>query len=473
MRWSQSLWRLAGGRYRRPSHSVWSRRSSGAAAASAEARRHGDSDLASRNRIRNFSIIAHIDHGKSTLADRLMQTTNTISKDLLLNKQQLLDDMDLERERGITIKMRAVRMMYQSPRGEYQLNLIDTPGHVDFSYEVSRSLAAVEGALLVIDASQGVQAQTVANVDLAIENDLEILTVLNKIDLPHADPDRALKEVESIIGLDPGDAVLISAKTGFGISNLLEAIVDRFPHPKEPLDLPLRALIFDSYYDVYRGVVVFVRITGGSVRRGDKIRVMSSKAEYFVEDTGIFSPQMRSVQTGLKSGEVGYIIANVKNIADVPVGDTITLSGNQGAKAPLPGYRTAKPMVFSGLFPHNGDDFDKLRDAISKLKLNDASLVYQPDSNSALGQGFRCGFLGLLHMDIVKERLEREYSLSLLCTTPSVTYRVTDRKGLVSEVTNPCDIPHDASSIEEPFVRVDILAPSEYLGALMEVFRVM
>uniref|UniRef100_A0A7S2ZYB7 Translation factor GUF1 homolog, mitochondrial n=1 Tax=Rhodosorus marinus TaxID=101924 RepID=A0A7S2ZYB7_9RHOD len=423
------------------------------------------------SKIRNFSIIAHVDHGKSTLADQLMRFTNTVDARRLEEGQQILDDMDLEKERGITIKMRSVRMNYINRSQNYQLNLIDTPGHVDFSYEVSRSLAAVEGALLVIDASQGVQAQTVANVDLAIENDLEIFAVLNKIDLPHAETGKVLKELEVVIGLDPTDAILISAKNGFGIDKVLQGIVDRIPHPTGSSREPLKALVFDSYYDVYKGVVVFVRLKGGRLRKGDKIQVMSSKSNYTVEEVGTFTPNMTKLDKGISSGEVGYVMCGAKQIGDIPVGDTITLSGEGGATEPLPGYKKVKPMVFCGIFPIDGDDFKKLRTSVEKLKLNDASLDYQVDNSSALGMGFRCGFLGLLHMDIVIERLEREYDLSLLCTTPSVTYRVVQVDGSIEELSNPSLIPKNLREIQEPFVKVEVMLSSSKMGAVIDLFR--
>jgi GTP-binding protein LepA len=420
------------------------------------------------SRIRNFSIIAHIDHGKSTLADRLLQVTNTVSAREM--KDQLLDNMDLERERGITIKLQAARMNYKAKDGQdYVLNLIDTPGHVDFSYEVSRSLAACEGALLVVDASQGVEAQTLANVYLAIENDLEIIPVLNKIDLPGAEPDRVTGEIEEIIGLDCTDAIRASAKEGIGIDDILEAIVEKVPPPQDTVNEPLRALIFDSYYDAYRGVIVYFRVMDGTVKKGDRVRFMASKKEYQIDELGILSPNQIQVDS-LHAGEVGYLAAAIKSVEDARVGDTITLA-TAAAPSPLPGYTEAKPMVFCGLFPTDADQFEDLREALEKLRLNDAALHYEPETSSAMGFGFRCGFLGLLHMEIVQERLEREYDLDLITTAPSVIYKVTKIDGEVLYIDNPSHLPDPQyrDKIEEPYVKVEMITPETYVGALMEL----
>ncbi len=420
------------------------------------------------NRIRNFSIIAHIDHGKSTLADRLLQFTGTVEQRQM--KEQFLDNMDLERERGITIKLQAARMNYQAKDGEaYVLNLIDTPGHVDFSYEVSRSLAACEGALLVVDASQGVEAQTLANVYLALEHNLEIIPVLNKIDLPGADPDRVIGEVEEIIGLDCSGAILASAKEGIGIEEILEAIVKRVPPPRDKLHEPLRALIFDSYYDSYRGVIVYFRVMDGNVKTGDRIHLMASGKEYEIDEIGILAPTQKPVQQ-LHAGEVGYLAASIRAVADARVGDTITLASAK-AKEALPGYTEANPMVFCGMFPIDADQFEDLREALSKLELNDAALHYEPETSSAMGFGFRCGFLGLLHMEIVQERLEREYNLDLIITAPSVVYQVTTNKGEVLLIDNPSRLPgpNDREKIEEPYVKVEMITPEVYVGTLMEL----
>lgn len=420
------------------------------------------------SRIRNFSIIAHIDHGKSTLADRLLQVTGTVADRQM--KEQFLDNMDLERERGITIKLQAARMNYTAKDGqEYVLNLIDTPGHVDFSYEVSRSLVACEGALLVVDASQGVEAQTLANVYLALEHNLEIIPVLNKIDLPGADPERIRAEIEEVIGLDCSGAILASAKEGLGIDEILEAIVHLVPPPADNVDQPLRALIFDSYYDIYRGVVVYFRVMDGKVKKGDKIRLMASGKEYVLDEVGILSPGQVQVNE-LHAGEVGYLAAAIKAVEDARVGDTITLA-NAPAPEPLPGYAQAKPMVFCGLFPIDADQFPDLREALDKLKLNDAALAYEPETSSAMGFGFRCGFLGLLHMEIVQERLEREYNLDLIVTAPSVVYRVTTNKEEIIYVDNPSTLPapNERLKIEEPYVKVDLITPEEYVGTLMEL----
>jgi GTP-binding protein LepA len=420
------------------------------------------------SQIRNFCIIAHIDHGKSTLADRLLQKTGTVSdRDM---KAQFLDTMDLERERGITIKLQAARMNYTARDSQaHVLNLIDTPGHVDFSYEVSRSLVACEGALLVVDASQGVEAQTLANVYLAIENNLEIIPVLNKIDLPGADPERVKQEIEDIIGLDCSNAILASAKAGIGIDEILEAIVYLVPPPADTVTEPLRALIFDSYYDSYRGVIVYFRVMDGTLRRGDRIRLMISGKEYDIDELGVLSPNQIQVDE-LHAGEVGYISAAIKSVEDARVGDTITLVKSP-ATEPLPGYVEAKPMVFCGLFPTDSDQFEDLREALEKLRLSDAALQYEPETSSAMGFGFRCGFLGLLHMEIVQERLEREYNLDLITTAPSVIYKVTLIDGTVVEIDNPSTLPDPQAreSIEEPYVRVDMIAPEEFVGALMEL----
>jgi GTP-binding protein LepA len=420
------------------------------------------------NRIRNFSIIAHIDHGKSTLADRLLQDTGTVTAREM--KEQFLDNMDLERERGITIKLQAARMEYTAKDGQmYVLNLIDTPGHVDFSYEVSRSLAACEGALLVVDASQGVEAQTLANVYLALENNLEIIPVLNKIDLPGAEPERVRAEIEEVIGLDCSDAILASAKEGIGVPEILEMIVQRVPPPQETVDQPLRALIFDSYYDAYRGVIVYFRVMDGKVKKGDRVRLMASNKEYVIDEVGILAPTQVEVEE-LHAGEVGYIAAAIKAVGDARVGDTITLAAKP-AESALPGYIEAKPMVFCGMFPTDADQFADLREALEKLKLNDAALNYEPETSSAMGFGFRCGFLGLLHMEIVQERLEREYNLDLIITAPSVVYRVMTIKGEELFIDNPSKLPdpQHREKIEEPYVKLDIITPETYVGTLMEL----
>ncbi|HIK39851.1 translation elongation factor 4 [Thermoleptolyngbya sp. M55_K2018_002] len=418
--------------------------------------------------IRNFSIIAHIDHGKSTLADRLLQTTGTVSNREM--KEQFLDNMELERERGITIKLQAARMNYRGEDGQdYVLNLIDTPGHVDFSYEVSRSLAACEGALLVVDASQGVEAQTLANVYLALEHNLEIIPVLNKIDLPGAEPDRVKGEIEEIIGLDCSSAILASAKEGIGISEILESIVHLVPPPQDTVQEPLRALIFDSYYDSYRGVIVYFRVMDGTLKKGDRIRLMASRKEYQIDELGVLSPNQIQVDE-LHAGEVGYLSAAIKAVADARVGDTITLA-TAPAKEPLPGYTEAKPMVFCGLFPTDADEFEDLREALEKLRLNDAALQYEPETSSAMGFGFRCGFLGLLHMEIVQERLEREYDLDLITTAPSVIYKVRLLDGSEVYIDNPSHLPdpQKREAIEEPYVQVDMITPEEFVGPLMEL----
>ena len=420
------------------------------------------------SRIRNFSIIAHIDHGKSTLADRLLQATGTIEdRDM---KAQVLDNMDLERERGITIKLQAARMDYTAKDGQkYVLNLIDTPGHVDFSYEVSRSLAACEGALLVVDASQGVEAQTLANVYLAMDNDLEIIPILNKIDLPGADPDRVKGEVEEVVGIDCSSAIYASAKEGIGIPEILERIVLQVPPPADTTAEPLRALVFDSYYDAYRGVVVYFRIMDGILNVGDKVLFMASDKEYVIDELGILAPSQIKVDS-LHAGEVGYLAASIKAVGDARVGDTVTLA-NRPAAEPLPGYAEATPMVFCGLFPTDADQFPDLRDALSKLSLNDAALKFEPENSSAMGFGFRIGFLGLLHMEIIQERLEREYNLDLIATAPSVVYQVTTIKGETMLVDNPSRLPDPAQrdKIEEPYVQLDMITPEVYVGILMEL----
>ena len=420
------------------------------------------------SRLRNFCIIAHIDHGKSTLADRLLQDTGTVAaRDM---QEQFLDNMELERERGITIKLQAARMQFKASDGEiYTLNLIDTPGHVDFSYEVSRSLQACEGALLVVDASQGVEAQTLANVYLALGNDLEIIPVLNKIDLPGADADRISQEIEDIIGLDTSNAIHASAKTGLGIPDILQAIVDRVPPPDDTTKEPLKALIFDSYYDPYRGVIVYFRVVSGRLTNKDKVLLMASKKTYELDEIGVMSPDQKPVDE-LHAGEVGYLAASIKAVADARVGDTITLASNP-ADAPLPGYTEAKPMVFCGLFPTDADQYPDLRDALDKLKLSDAALQYEPETSSAMGFGFRCGFLGLLHMGIVQERLEREYKLDLIVTAPSVIYKVNMVDGTTVMVDNPATLPDPQAreSIEEPYVKMEIYSPNSFNGTLMEL----
>lgn len=418
--------------------------------------------------IRNFSIVAHIDHGKSTLADRILEMTDSISKREM--KNQILDDMPLERERGITIKLNAVALTYHAKDGEdYIFHLIDTPGHVDFSYEVSRSLAACEGAVLVVDATQGVEAQTLANVFLALDNDLEILPVINKIDLPSADPEGTKKQIEDEIGLDTDEAVDISAKTGMGVDEVLEKIVKDVPAPKGDLTAPLKALIFDSKYDDYRGVVLSVRVVEGTVKKGDRIKLMNGGTEYEVAEVGINSPKPLARDV-LMAGDVGYITAAIKDIKDTRVGDTVTSADNPTDK-PLEGYRQMTPMVYAGLYPTDNAKFNDLRDALEKLQLNDAALTFEPESSQALGFGFRCGFLGLLHMDVIQERLEREFNLDLITTAPSVTYHVELADGTTKEVENPAEMP-DASSIKaikEPYVRASIMVPNDYVGPVMEL----
>ncbi len=423
-----------------------------------------------KNNIRNFCIIAHIDHGKSTLADRLMERTGQVSERDM--EAQLLDSMDIERERGITIKLTPVRMFYKAKDGaEYEFNLIDTPGHVDFTYEVSRSLAACEGAILIVDASQGVEAQTLANVYLALENNLEILPVINKIDLPSARPDEAKKEIEDVIGLDASFAPLVSAKEGIGIDEVLEAVANYFPAPGGDENAPLKALIFDSYYDNYKGVILFVRIKDGAVKAGDKIKTFRSDKIYEVVETGVFSPNL-SPKSSLSAGEVGYIAASIKSIQDVAVGDTV-INAENPADEPLPGYKTVQSVVFCGIYPLDGSKFNDLKDAILKLQLNDASLIFEPDSSVALGFGFRCGFLGLLHMEIIQERIEREFGLEIITTAPSVSYKVIKTDGEEIFVDNPSHLPNvsEIEHMEEPIVKADIYSPPDYLGQIMDLCR--
>ena len=422
----------------------------------------------STNKIRNFCIIAHIDHGKSTIADRLIEYTGTLQKREM--EAQVLDSMDLERERGITIKAQSVRILYKAQDGEeYTLNLIDTPGHVDFSYEVSRSLAACEGALLVVDAAQGVEAQTLANVYLALEHDLEIIPVINKIDLPSADPDRVKHEIEDIIGLDASEAVLCSAKSGIGIPDILEAIVHKVPAPADKSDQPTRALIFDSRFDAYKGAIAYVRVKEGTIKTKDTIRMMHDNKDFDVTELGIFTPNLVPVQE-LPCGSVGCIAASIKNVADCHVGDTVTLATNP-APEPLPGYRKAVSMVYCGLYPTDSKDYENLRDALEKLQLNDAALEYEAETSLALGFGFRCGFLGLLHMDVIQERLEREYNLSLITTAPSVNYKVYKTNGEMLEVDNPAKLPPptEIDYIEEPYVKATTIVPKDFVGTIMEL----
>jgi GTP-binding protein LepA len=414
-----------------------------------------------QDRIRNFSIIAHIDHGKSTLADRILELTETVSGREM--REQVLDSMELERERGITIKAQAVRVDWKG----HQLNLIDTPGHVDFTYEVSRSLQACEGAVLVVDAAQGVEAQTVANAYLAIENDLELLPVLNKIDLPQANPDAVAVEVTELIGEDPENVLRISAKTGEGVAEVLDAIIERFPPPGGDPEAPARALVFDSAYDQYRGVVAFVRAVDGVFRPRERLRAMAQGTRFEAEELGFFAPTMTPAQT-LEAGEVGYVITGLKDVSRLRVGDTLTVEARPAVE-PLPGYKDVKPMVFAGLFPTDSDEYPELRDALDKLKLNDAALVYEPETSQALGFGFRCGFLGLLHMEIVRERLERESDLDLLVTAPSVAYQVVTKAGEEVEVHSPSDMPDEIERVEEPYINASVIVPKEYVGAVMEL----
>ena len=422
----------------------------------------------STKKIRNFCIIAHIDHGKSTIADRLIEYTGTLQKREM--EAQVLDSMDLERERGITIKAQSVRILYKAQDGEeYTLNLIDTPGHVDFSYEVSRSLAACEGALLVVDAAQGVEAQTLANVYLALEHDLEIIPVINKIDLPSADPDRVKHEIEDIIGLDASEAVLCSAKSGIGIPDILEAIVNKVPAPPDKSDEPTRALIFDSRFDAYKGAIAYVRVKEGTIKAKDTIRMMHDQKDFDVTELGIFTPNLVPVLE-LPCGSVGCIAASIKNVADCHVGDTVTLADNP-APEPLPGYRKAVSMVYCGLYPTESKDYENLRDALEKLQLNDAALEYEAETSLALGFGFRCGFLGLLHMDVIQERLEREYNLTLITTAPSVNYKVYKTNGEMLEVDNPAKLPPptEIDYIEEPYVKATTIVPKDFVGTIMEL----
>ncbi len=418
-----------------------------------------------QSHIRNFCIIAHIDHGKSTLADRLIEKCGAIRG---IAQEQMLDSMDIERERGITIKMAAVRLDYRAKNGQdYQLNLIDTPGHVDFTYEVSRALAACEGALLIVDASQGVEAQTIANAGMAMNQNLEIVPVINKIDLPHADVERAREEIEQTIVIPADDAVLASAKNGIGIEDILEAICARMPSPRGTHDAPLRALIYDSHFDSYQGAVAYIRVVDGSVRPGDKIKMMSSGSTFVIDEVGVFKPQLERTKE-LQTGEVGFITAAMKTIGDAKVGDTVTLAENSAIEA-LAGYRDVKPMVYCGLYPTDGEDYEDLRDAIEKLKLNDASLNFTPETSAALGFGFRCGFLGLLHMDIARERLEREFNLDLILTAPSVDYLVQRTDGTEDHISNPSEFPtpSEISQINEPTVFATIMTPQEYVGSVM------
>lgn len=419
--------------------------------------------------IRNFSIIAHIDHGKSTLADRLIEMTGVLSKREMEN--QVLDNMDIERERGITIKSQAVRMKYRAKDGnDYELNLIDTPGHVDFNYEVSRSLAACDGAVLVVDSSQGVEAQTLANVYLAIDNDLEILPVINKIDLPNARPEEVKKEIEDIIGIPAQDAPCISAKSGLNVDQVLERIVTDLPAPTGDETAPLKALIFDSIYDNYKGAIAYVRIKDGTVKVGDEMILMSSGKSFTITEVGYFEPGKYAPSNDLKAGEVGYIAASIKSLQDVRVGDTITLKEGP-AQEPLPGYKKVNPMVYCGIYPIDGSDYENLKVALEKLKLNDAALEYEPETSGALGSGFRCGFLGLLHLEIIEERLDREFDLSLITTSPSVIYKIHKTDGTVLDLYNPSDMPtpNEIDYMEEPMVQAEIITPKEYVGGIMEI----
>ncbi|NQX57750.1 translation elongation factor 4 [Paenibacillus qinlingensis] len=421
-----------------------------------------------QQRIRNFSIIAHIDHGKSTLADRILEYTGALSSREM--QEQVLDQMDLERERGITIKLQAVRLGYRADDGvDYILNLIDTPGHVDFTYEVSRSLAACEGALLVVDAAQGIEAQTLANVYLALENNLEILPVINKIDLPSADPDKVKQEIEDVIGLDASDAVHASAKAGIGIKEIIEQICLKVPAPQGNPDAPLKALIFDSHYDSYKGVIVYVRVVDGSIKAGSKIKMMATGKVFEVIEVGAFKPRMSSVPS-LEVGDVGFIVAGIKNVGDTRVGDTVTEADRPSPEA-LPGYRRINPMVFCGLYPIETTDYNDLREALQKLELNDASLRFEPETSTALGFGFRCGFLGLLHMEIIQERIEREFNIPLITTAPSVIYRITLTNGDVMEIDNPSNYPDPQriDFVEEPYVKASVIVPNDYVGTIMEL----
>ncbi|MDX8430306.1 MAG: translation elongation factor 4 [Candidatus Algichlamydia australiensis] len=419
-----------------------------------------------RELIRNFSIIAHIDHGKSTLADRMLEITGTVEKRLM--QEQLLDDMELERERGITIKAHPVTMYYNAKDGKrYQFNFIDTPGHVDFSYEVSRSLSACEGALLIVDATQGVQAQTLANVLLAIERDLEILPILNKIDLPASDPEGVKQQIEDVVGIDTSESVTCSAKTGKGVDDILEKIIEVIPAPKEPEDTTLRALVFDSHYDPYRGVMIYIRIISGRVKKGDLIHLLATDKSFDVQEVGIFAPDETACQE-LRPGEVGYLLANIKKTSDVKIGDTLT-TYKEGTKEPLPGFRLIHPTVFAGIYPVDSSDFESLRDALVKLQLNDSALHVEQESSLALGFGFRCGFLGLLHLEITFERLQREFDLAIITTAPSVVYKITFGDGTTKDIDNPAHYPDPThiDHIQEPWVKCHIMSPSEYLGAIM------
>lgn len=417
-------------------------------------------------RIRNFSIIAHIDHGKSTLADRLLEYTGTVSEREM--ESQLLDSMDLEKERGITIKAHAVTLSYEADDGEtYILNLIDTPGHVDFSYEVSRSLASCEGALLVVDATQGVEAQTLANAYLAVDHNLELIPVINKIDLPQADPEKVIEQIEDIVGISCENAILASAKQGIGTGEILEAIVAHIPPPAGSDDTPLRALVFDSWFDNYRGVIILVRVFDGVVKPGMRIRLMSNGKEFEVSEVGIMNPKMLRTQQ-LRHGEVGFVVANIKNVQDSKIGDTITNIAKP-ASEPLPGYREIKPMVFCGIYPTETHMYENLKDALEKLRLNDSSFSYEPETSVALGFGFRCGFLGLLHMEIIRERLEREFDLSLINTAPTVVYKVTDKKGTIEFIDSPTKMPQHIEMIEEPFVKATIFVPEEFIGNILSL----
>lgn len=425
--------------------------------------------LENKDKIRNFCIIAHIDHGKSTLADRLLELTGEVEERDM--EEQLLDNMDLERERGITIKAHAVRLMYKAEDGEiYTLNLIDTPGHVDFNYEVSRSLAACEGAILIVDASQGIEAQTLANTYLALEHDLEIVPVINKIDLPSAQPERAIAEIEDVIGIPAEDAPQVSAKTGLNVEQVLEAIVNKIPSPVGDENAPLKALIFDSYYDSYKGVIVYVRVKDGELKPGDRIKLMATDAEFDVIEVGALHANGMIPLSKLSAGDVGYIAASIKNIQDTRVGDTVTLA-NRPANEPLPGYKKVNPMVYCGIYPADGAQYDDLKDALGKLQLNDAALMFEAETSVALGFGFRCGFLGLLHMEIIQERLEREYNLDLVTTAPSVIYKVHKTDGSVINVDNPTNLPNptEIDFMEEPMVKADIMVPTDFVGNVMEL----
>ena len=421
-----------------------------------------------QSKIRNFSIVAHIDHGKSTLADRLLEITGTLTQREM--EEQVLDNMELERERGITIKSQAARLIYKRENGEeYILNLIDTPGHVDFTYEVSRSLAACEGAILVVDAAQGIEAQTLANCYLALDNDLEIAPVINKIDLPSARPDEIKQEIEDVIGIEAEDAPMISAKTGLNVEDVLETIVEKIPAPNGDEDAPLKALIFDSYYDSYKGVVCYVRIIDGKVKPGTKVKLMATNKVYDITEVGVFTPKLMPIN-GLSAGDVGYITASIKNVADARVGDTVTEADRPTAEA-LPGYKKAVPMVYSGIYPVDGAKYDELKEALEKLQINDAALDFEPETSIALGFGFRCGFLGLLHMEIIQERIEREFNLDIITTAPSVVYKVTKTNGETIELTNPTNLPEptEIDYMEEPIVKASIIAPTEYVGAIMDL----